>query len=277
EFNSFHVIWKDLDNTIHKEPLNPYLTTFKNGKQHLQHNLQIRTHFIAGMDELILFRCEFDKCNPAISSKVDELDLLHDIYKHHPHYPIVQVHWEIEGRFMVPYKRIISIERNNLPKSGKLNGEFILSSQKNKFNPLLYECDLHKLKMLEDTINVQLTRNNELQKLFHEVIKNLYLGDLLNEKNVSNLDHANFKQQINYNEKDENGELILNDKILTILNELKILYHDEIHKHMGYPLQLFHICAILLYCGKSCNAEFMMLYTFYISMKKEKKVKWNYI
>ncbi|ETO20139.1 hypothetical protein RFI_17081, partial [Reticulomyxa filosa] len=35
-----------------------------------------------------------------------------------------------------------------------------------------------------------------------------------------------------------------------------ILYHDDIHKQMGYPLQLHEICAILLYCGKSCNVEF---------------------
>ncbi|ETN98232.1 hypothetical protein RFI_39278, partial [Reticulomyxa filosa] len=63
------------------------------------------------------------------------------------------------------------------------------------------------------------------------------------------------KQQINYNKENED-ELILNDKILTILNELKILYHDDIHKKMGYPLELHHICAILLYCGKSCNEKF---------------------
>ncbi|ETO34590.1 hypothetical protein RFI_02501 [Reticulomyxa filosa] len=25
---------------------------------------------------------------------------------------------------------------------------------------------------------------------------------------------------------------------------------------MGYPLQLYHICAMLLYCGKSCNVQF---------------------
>ncbi|ETN97819.1 hypothetical protein RFI_39707, partial [Reticulomyxa filosa] len=88
-------------------------------------------------------------------------------------------------------------------------------------------------------------------KLFHEMIKNDYLCDLFTTRPL--ISHKKIKEQINYNEKDENGKLILNDKILTILNELKILYHDDIHKQMGYPLQLFHICAILLYCGKSCN------------------------
>ncbi|ETN98166.1 hypothetical protein RFI_39348, partial [Reticulomyxa filosa] len=156
---------------------------------------------------------------------------------------------------MVPYKRTISIERNNLPKS--VPNQDIVISSKTKFNPLLYECDIHKLKIIQDTVNVKLTNNNTLQKLFHEVIINDYLCDLViirytNKKEKAKL-CENIKQQINFNEKDENGELILNDKILTILNELKILYHDDIHKQMGYPLQLYHICAILLYCGKSCN------------------------
>ncbi|ETO16539.1 hypothetical protein RFI_20799, partial [Reticulomyxa filosa] len=243
EFNSFHVVWKDVDKRTNKEPLNPYSITFKQGIQHVKQKLQMRQHFVLGRDELILFECEFDKCKPAISSKVNDSDiLLHDIYKHLPHYPIIQVHWEIFGLFMVPYKRTICIERNILPKSNDLGIEFIPIYQKAKFNPLLYECDLHKLKMIQDEVNVKTTRNNSLQKLFHEVIGNDYKDKIC----------KNIKKQINYNRKNPN-ELILNDFILTILNELKILYHDDIHKQMGYPLQLWHICAILLYCGKSCN------------------------
>ncbi|ETO03006.1 hypothetical protein RFI_34404, partial [Reticulomyxa filosa] len=34
------------------------------------------------------------------------------------------------------------------------------------------------------------------------------------------------------------------------------VYHNDIHKHIGYPLQLHEICAILLHCGTSCNFEF---------------------
>ncbi|ETO16995.1 hypothetical protein RFI_20342 [Reticulomyxa filosa] len=112
------------------------------------------------------------------------------------------------------------IERSNLPKSDDLGIEFIPSNQKTKFNPLLYKCDLHKLKIIQDAISVKLTKNNRLQKLFHEVIKNDYLYHQHLIKKI--------KKQINYNEKDENSELILNDKILKILNELKILYHDDI-------------------------------------------------
>ncbi|ETO01670.1 hypothetical protein RFI_35770, partial [Reticulomyxa filosa] len=119
EFNSFHVIWKDSLNRTHKEPLNPYSITLKQGIQHIQHNLQMMHHFTYGADELILFECEFDKCKPVISSKISKMSdpdvLLHDIYKHLPHYPIIQVHWEIKGLFMVPYKRTIGIERN-IPK-----------------------------------------------------------------------------------------------------------------------------------------------------------------
>ncbi|ETO28373.1 hypothetical protein RFI_08758 [Reticulomyxa filosa] len=245
----------------HKEPLNPYSITFKQGIQYLKNKLQIRSHFIDGKDELILFECDVDKCKPAISSKVNDSDvLLHDIYKHLPHYPIIQVYWEIKQYFMVPYKRTVGIERDNLPKSADLDIEFIPSNQKPKFNPLLYECDLHKLKVIQDAVNIKVIRSNNLEKLFHEAIKNDYLHDLVTRKSTNKKEekqwHDNIKQQINYNEKDENSELILNDKILTILNELKILYHDDIHKQMGYPLQLFHICAILMYCGKSCNVQF---------------------
>ncbi|ETN99686.1 hypothetical protein RFI_37784, partial [Reticulomyxa filosa] len=232
EFNSFYVIWKYIDNATHKEPLNPYSITFKQGIQHLQHNLQMRSHFADGKDEFILFECKFDKCKPVISSKINNSDvLLHDIYKHLPHYPIIQVYWEIKYYFMVSYKHTIGIERNHLPKSDELGIEFIPSNQKTKFNPLLYECDLYKLKMIRDTMDIKLTRDNSLQKLFHETIKN--------EKKQF---YDNIKQAIKFNEKDKNGELILNDLILTILNELKILYHDDIHKQMGYPLQLWHIC-----------------------------------
>ncbi|ETO03526.1 hypothetical protein RFI_33879, partial [Reticulomyxa filosa] len=258
EFNSFHVIWKDNDNRTHKKPLNPYSITFKQGIQHVQHNLQMRNHFIDGRDEFILFKCKFDKCKPEISSKISKTNyadvLLHDIYKYLPHYPIIQVYWEIDYCFMVPYKRTIGIERNKLPKNVPFQD--ISLNQKTKFNPLLYECDIHKIKTIEDTINVKLTRNNDLQKLLHEVIKNDCLNDLISRPSAF---HKKIKGQINYNEKDESGELVLNELILTILNELKILYHDDIHKKMGYPLQLWHICAILLYCGKSCNEKFNII------------------
>ncbi|ETO00274.1 hypothetical protein RFI_37173, partial [Reticulomyxa filosa] len=134
-------------------------------------------------------------------------------------------------------KRTISIERNNLLKNVPIQDIIISSNQKSKFNPLLYECDLYKLKIIKDTIH----------KLLHEIINNDFLCDLITLQYTINkiekkILYDNIKKQINFNEKDKNGELILNDKILTILNELKILYHDDIHKHMGYPLQLYQIC-----------------------------------
>ncbi|ETO00169.1 hypothetical protein RFI_37289, partial [Reticulomyxa filosa] len=128
----------------------------------------MRNHFINGMDELILFECELDKYKPAISSKVNDPDvLLHDIYKHLPHYPIIQVHWEIKYLFMVPYKRTIGIERIDLPKNGSFQDK-VISLKKTKFNPLLYEYDFHKLKIILDETSIKVTKNNDLQKLFHE-------------------------------------------------------------------------------------------------------------
>ncbi|ETO27158.1 hypothetical protein RFI_09974 [Reticulomyxa filosa] len=68
--------------------------------------------------------------------------------------------------------------------------EFIPLNQKIKFNPLFYEYNLHKLKIIGDTVNVKLIRNNELQKLFHEVIKNDYLCNLLSEKCTMDFFHC---------------------------------------------------------------------------------------
>ncbi|ETO00743.1 hypothetical protein RFI_36697, partial [Reticulomyxa filosa] len=217
---------------IYNEPLNPYSMTLKKGLQHLKHQFQARQYYMSGEDELVNFKCEFDKCEPPIPSNINEDVLLDDIYTLFPHYPNMQVHWKIEVSCIVPYKRTIDTERNNLPISD-LDIEFIPSNQKTKFNPLLYECDLHKLKRIEDTVN------SELKLLFHEIIKNGYLIDLITYRSL--ISEENIKQQIHINEKNPD-ELILNDLILTILNELKILYHDDIHKQMGYPLQLHQIC-----------------------------------
>ncbi|ETO11525.1 hypothetical protein RFI_25851, partial [Reticulomyxa filosa] len=103
-------------------------------------------------------------------------------------------------------------------------------------------------------------QKNELKHLLHEVINNGYLYDLIASQNTTNLQeekaiHEHIKQQIQYNESDINA-LILNDKILTILSHAKQVYRSDVHRHMGYPLELHHICAILLYCGKSCSAKF---------------------
>ncbi|ETO03626.1 hypothetical protein RFI_33776, partial [Reticulomyxa filosa] len=54
----------------------------------------------------------------------------------------------------------------------------------------------------------------------HEVIKNDYLCDLIPKKILPTGEKV-IKKKINYNERNEEYELILNDKIFTILNELK--------------------------------------------------------
>ncbi|ETO00077.1 hypothetical protein RFI_37382, partial [Reticulomyxa filosa] len=77
EFNSFNIIWKDI-HTTHKEPLNPYSITFKQGIQYIQHNLQMLHHFVDGTDELISFECEFDKYKPEISSKISKISKMND-------------------------------------------------------------------------------------------------------------------------------------------------------------------------------------------------------
>ncbi|ETO35303.1 hypothetical protein RFI_01760, partial [Reticulomyxa filosa] len=250
EFNSFQIILNE-SGTAHKEPFNPYSMTLKQGLEHLKHQLQIRQESLYGEDEFIKLECNFDKFKPQI--------LLNDIYRNFPHYPNIQVYWEVHCISMVSYKHTICIERTDIPKSSP--SKDISSNQKPKFNPLLYECDIHRLKTIQDTMfSIKDTSNNQWKSLLHEVVKNGFLNNLIapqytNNKKEQEQLHETINQQINYNEKNAN-ELILNENILTILNEVKELYHDDIHKQMGYPLQLIHICAILLYCGKSCNFEF---------------------
>ncbi|ETO31877.1 hypothetical protein RFI_05241, partial [Reticulomyxa filosa] len=176
EFNSFTVIWKDMLKQPHKEPFNPYLMTLKQGIQYLKDKLQIQEHALNGANELISFSCEYDKCESPLSSDLNGV-LLHDIYKHFLNYPNIQVNWQLKGAFIVPYKRTISTERRDLPK--RVPFQDISLNPKTKFHPLLYECDLYKLKVIEDKLQTKVTRNNELQKLFHEVIKNDYLCDLI--------------------------------------------------------------------------------------------------
>ncbi|ETO02825.1 hypothetical protein RFI_34588, partial [Reticulomyxa filosa] len=37
---------------------------------------------------------------------------------------------------------------------------------------------------------------------------------------------------------------------------IKLLFNSDIHKYMGYPLELHEICSLLLYSEKSCNIQF---------------------
>jgi len=248
-------MWKDKVFTC-KEPLNPYSMTLKQGLQNIKDKLQKQEHFSGGKDELIVFECFYDKCNPRIPSQVSDQVLLHDIYKHVHHYPRIQVTWEIKCVFMVPYERTIGVERTSIPEY-KNNDVIYKSNEKYNFNPFLYETDLHKLKLMQDKIYSNWTSaNNEMKKLLHEVIKNgflwdLYGGNLLNTPE----NEEKIKKEVQYNEK-EPDQLILNDKTLTIIKHVRHLFHSKTHKHMGYPLRLVDICAILLYCGKSCNVTF---------------------
>ncbi|ETO06051.1 hypothetical protein RFI_31348, partial [Reticulomyxa filosa] len=223
-------------------PLNPYSITLKQGLEYFKHQLQIRQESMNGEDEFIKLEYNCNKCKPQISSNINENVLLNNIYRYFPHYPNIQVYWAIDCISMVSYKHTIRIERTNIPKNLPIEDNIISSNQKTTFNPLLYECDIHKLKTIQDNILLNKeTSDSFLKSLLHEVINNEHLLDLIPEKPRSIGEEA-IKQQINYNEKNAN-ELILNENILTILNELKILYHNDIHKQMGYPLELHQICA----------------------------------
>ncbi|ETO33805.1 hypothetical protein RFI_03299 [Reticulomyxa filosa] len=173
EFNSFCIIWKDGYNRIYKESLNPYLTTLKQGLQHIKDKIQKRDHLMFGTDELVTFQCLFEEWSPQIESNMGDKNLLlHDIYKHLPHYPTVQIYWKVKQGLIVPYKRTVDIKRVNLPKKG---------DKKSTFNPFLYECDINKLQIIHDALHFKINGIDELKKLLHEIIKNNYL---LIKKNV---------------------------------------------------------------------------------------------
>ncbi|ETO35305.1 hypothetical protein RFI_01758, partial [Reticulomyxa filosa] len=209
EFNSFCITWKDRHNRIYKEPLNPYLTTLKQGLQHIKNKIQKRERLMFGTDELVSFQCLFEEWSPQIESNMrDKNLLLHDIYKHLPHYPM-------QGS-IVPYKRTIDIKRINLPKKGDLDIEFYPPDKKSTFNPFLYECDINKLQIIHDALHFKIMKTDELKKLLHEVIKNNYLCDLIAPKYANNKKkcYNDIKQQIDYDEKNDGCKIILNDKIL---------------------------------------------------------------
>ncbi|ETO35404.1 hypothetical protein RFI_01657 [Reticulomyxa filosa] len=90
EFNSFHIVWKDNNNKIHKGSFNSYTVTLKQAIQKIIEKLQTHEQFLYGKDGLLTLKCTFKKCNPYIPSDISDDALLHDIYKHFPHYPIIQ-------------------------------------------------------------------------------------------------------------------------------------------------------------------------------------------
>ncbi|ETO06956.1 hypothetical protein RFI_30436, partial [Reticulomyxa filosa] len=253
EFNSFRVIWEVKNLKIHKEPLNPYSMTLKQGLQKMKDKLlQIAGDAMSGKEEVIALDCDFNKCQPPIQAYINVDDMsLHDMYKHLLDYPNMQVYWEIEGTFMIPDKHVIDVRESKIGHAVDVDDMLTPLIERPAFNPFFYACDLHKCKL---TQNVEpLSDENAMKNILQKVIRNGYLCDLIN-KNQTNA-HEMIKQKLHYNENNVN-ELIMNDKVLTVINDVKQLYHADIHKYMGYPLQLHHICALLLYTEKSCNVEF---------------------
>ncbi|ETO30070.1 WD-40 repeat protein [Reticulomyxa filosa] len=118
------ITWEDEYQQVHKDPLNPYLMTLREGIQYFKNKFQERECFIHGADELIQFIC-----NPSVASYINNEDvLLHDLYKYLPHYPIIQIYWEIKGYLMMPYKRTVT-ERTSIPKRNQSNNTQVKQNQ----------------------------------------------------------------------------------------------------------------------------------------------------
>ncbi|ETO23053.1 hypothetical protein RFI_14130 [Reticulomyxa filosa] len=253
EFNSFHVSWKDRYMKTHKEPVDPFSATLRNGLQTLEYKLRTKEYFLNGKDEVIWSKCKFENCQPPIPSTTGDDVVLHNVYKELSEYPHIQVSWDIDYDCMVSYGYTLDV---NVPQSDDHEDGATSFGNKVQFNPLLYECDIQRFELVQSQMALRQTTNNGLKTLLHEMIKNGHLNDLLNEDTkLKEEDQEKIKKDIQY-DKQNADQLILDDTILTILKEVKQLYHCHTHKQMGYPLQLHHVCAILLYCAKECNFAF---------------------
>ncbi|ETO27435.1 hypothetical protein RFI_09697 [Reticulomyxa filosa] len=266
EFNSFHVLWKHKTHRMHKEPFNPYAIDFRQAIQCLQEKFNERAQFRYGANELLWFECELDHCKPPIPSTLDDAASLHDLYKHLLYYPRIQVYWKINGYCMVPYQHTIGINKDiNASTSIDLDALLLVANKKPNFNPLLYQCDIQKFKLIQGNLHsIGSSSKDKLKKLLHEIIQNGYLCDLITSQNTQQQQRGAkqrtqgdiiIKQQLHFN-KTNADELILNEQVLVILKKVKQLYNSHVHERMGYPLQLHEICALLLYCEISCNIEF---------------------
>ncbi|ETO34770.1 hypothetical protein RFI_02319 [Reticulomyxa filosa] len=268
EFNSCNVTWKD--DFIYKFPLNPYVATFENAKEYLKDKLEIIEYL--GNETGKLTSCNFSKSGLSTVFAADRKGLLHNECKHIPHYPSIQVHLKLAYKCIVPYERTIGTEGYSMLKIIFNENIDIPAIEKPGFHPFLYKRDTAKLYFIPDNLYAtQRSIKNNLKHLLHEVISNGYLCD----QNITNLQeekkaiHENIKQQI---------------------YRVKQVYRSDVHRCMGYSLELHHICAILLYCGKSCSAEFSydqmdlkhnmwaaickVLLRYYPNTKDEKKAAW---
>ncbi|ETO06898.1 hypothetical protein RFI_30492 [Reticulomyxa filosa] len=188
EFNSFQIIWKDKFMQTFREPLNPYSMTMRQGLENLEDKLLRKEQVFFGVDETAQFECMFNDCRPPLSSDMDTNILLHDMYKHLPSYPQVEVLWNLFYNTIVQYKHTINpeIEKREIQKNSKLTNMKSISNERAEFNPLLFECDVHKIKIIEDLFfSKYFTNKNKMKALLHEIIKNGYLCDLIYEQEIT--------------------------------------------------------------------------------------------
>ncbi|ETO20165.1 hypothetical protein RFI_17055 [Reticulomyxa filosa] len=241
-------------------PLNPYTTTLEQVFKQLKEQLPIYESIASEVDELIALRCEYTKCVPPIPSNVSTKVLLNDIYKDVRHYPQIEVMWVIQCCFLVPYDRTYSFGNDRFSKTVKKELPSLeLTNEKIQFNPFLSESDQNKIEgtyplMTHISLQFETSNTDTLKDLLHEVIKNGFLRDLINNES-KDFDEGKIKEIISFNQT-QSRQLILNPEVLTILKRIKHVYHFNFHKRLGYPLDIHKICALLLYCEKSCSYQF---------------------
>ncbi|ETO36706.1 hypothetical protein RFI_00355 [Reticulomyxa filosa] len=141
-------------------------------------------------------------------------------------------------KYIVHYKHTISAD--------------ILPSRFAASNPYssLPICDTKNYKLIQDPGYPNLSVEDAIDKMLHEAYVALH--------------------KIEYT--DYESDYIEHDpSIFLTMDEIKELYYHELHKYMGYPLQLHHLCALLLYCNESCYAAFIS------DQMQFKYKKWSYL
>ncbi|ETO26215.1 hypothetical protein RFI_10922 [Reticulomyxa filosa] len=107
--------------------------------------------------------------------------------------------------------------------------------------------------------NCMLEENNDeqtLKSLLCEIISNGYLCDVVDSKVTLEPEKIKaIKKELRYSSKNSH-KLKLNENVLVFLKQVKYVFRCNAHKRMGFPLSLSHICALLLYCTKSCSVQF---------------------
>ncbi|ETO12230.1 hypothetical protein RFI_25149, partial [Reticulomyxa filosa] len=255
--------------------VDPRQTTLKQAFEKLSGQVRMQKKVLDGCEECTEFELIGSECVPALGENTFQKHAdtqLEAFYSHECNVSDCIVEWTIHSKWHAPRRLMLPVRY----RQQIVDTRPCYKAKENKFSgttccaPFLYERDSDETYKLEST-NVLLRYVKEIEPAFfipsvdilkallHEIIKNGYLNDLTDyvstNKHKIERKNAEIKKEIQY-EQNRYETLVLNEERLNILGNIKRLYFCKEHEQMNFPLQPYHICALLLYCGRSCNVEF---------------------